>query len=83
MNCTQAGKDARVLWNPKVETLKPLQSAVWVSHHIIHSSYLHTLAQFTATTLLLPVEPVLCVLSKLDCPPNLDGILVGLQVFPI
>lgn len=46
MDCAQAGKDARVLRNPKVQALKPLQSAMWVSHHVIHSSYLQTCAQY-------------------------------------
>ena len=45
MDCAQACKDARVLWNPKVQALKPLQGAMWVSHHVIHSSYLHKPAQ--------------------------------------
>lgn len=41
MDCTQAGKDTRVLWNPEVEALKPFQGPMRVAHHIIYGSYLH------------------------------------------
>ena len=41
VDCTKAGKDTRVLWNPEIEALKPFQGPMWVAHHVIHSSYLH------------------------------------------